>query len=100
MGSPNAFLARIGNHEAAWEIRSAAAPLIGCVLLGELDAARFAGDCDADLAGVLQGLFDFARDVAGEDKRLLIVNLVGLSHNPQLPAGVDAKRWVHDEAGE
>src|ERR1044071_1658958 len=69
------------------------------VLLGELDAARFANHSHADLAGILQGFFDLAGDIAGEDEGLAIINLVGLNHHPQLASGLDGETFVDTAKG-
>lgn len=44
----------------------------GAVLLGVFDAAGFAEEGDADLAGVLDFVLDFAADGAGEGEALVI----------------------------
>src|SRR5205823_415614 len=44
---------------------------------------------------ILQGLFNLSRNVAREDKSLLIVNLIRLNHHPQLPAGLDGETSIN-----
>src|SRR5262245_61922950 len=51
-------------------------------LLGILHGARLADHDDFDLARVLQLALDLARDLGGEDRRLLVRDRLVLHHDP------------------
>ena len=59
--------------------------------LGDFDAAGFADDGDADLAGVLEFVFDFCSDVAGEGVGLIIIDMVRLDEDAKFAARLDGE---------
>ena len=68
-------------------------------LFGEFDAAGFADDGDADLAGVLKFFFDFAREVSGQGKGLFVIDLFGLDEDTEFAASLDGKAFFHAGIG-
>ena len=60
-------------------------------LLGDFDAAGFANDGDADLAGVLEFVFDLGGDVAGKGEGLVVVDLFGLNEDAKFAAGLNGE---------
>ena len=67
----------------------------GQVLLREFDAAGFAHDGDADLAGVGKLGFDLARDAAGEGEGGFVSNFIGLDEDAQFAAGLHGETFFH-----
>src|SRR5207237_6243314 len=61
-------------------------------LFGVFHRAGLADHRDLDLTGVLQRVLDLLCDVAGEPRRLKIVELLGLDHDPDLAARPDRER--------
>ena len=60
-------------------------------LLGVFDAAGFADDGDADLAGVLEFVFDFADDAAGEGEGLFVVQDRRRNEDAEFATGLHGK---------
>src|SRR5581483_9213727 len=64
-------------------------------LLGEFDAPGFADDGDADLAGVLEIVFNFAGDGAGQRVGLVVADGAGLDHDAEFAASLEGVAFFH-----
>src|SRR5438552_14303166 len=62
-------------------------------LFGVLHRAGLADDRDLDLTRVLQRVLDLLCDVARQPRRLKIVELLGLDHDPDLATRLDRERF-------
>ena len=69
--------------------------LYGCGLLGKVHRTAFADDVDLDLSGVFELGFDLLYDVARHEYHLLIVDLIGLDHDPDLSARLNRERFFN-----
>jgi hypothetical protein len=68
------------------------------ILFCEFDAAGFADDGDADLAGVLEVVFDAADDVAGELGGFVVGDFARLDEDAEFAARMDGEAFF--DAGE
>src|SRR5947207_13627300 len=62
-------------------------------LFGVLHRAGLTDHCDLDLTRVLQRFLDLLCDVARQARRLKIVELLGLDHDPDLATRLDRERF-------
>ena len=51
------------------------------------------------MAGVLEFFFDFAREAAGQDKSLFVVELVGLDQHTEFAPSLDGEAFFHAGIG-